>query len=75
MSGKADWDLANFNAAENFLKNTLWNIRFTELEEACRCADVAVNSSVVRVANIALGSVLDPIAGIVSSIVSQKYPI
>lgn len=66
VSGKADWDLASFNAANEPLHDTVLKKTFTGLREAFP-ADVTVPSSILNVADFDLARVTATVASNVSS--------
>lgn len=47
VNGKADLDLANINVADGPLEYTVLRTKLTEVQEACRPADIAVPSSII----------------------------
>lgn len=51
VDGEDNWNLADLNVAEELLEHTSLKANFAELEEACRCTEVAVSSSVIDVAD------------------------
>lgn len=63
MDGETDCDLANLYVADEPLECIGLKSRFTELQKACRSADVAVPSSMIDVADFVLGQFLAFIAG------------
>lgn len=47
VDGEDEWDVADLNVVEGPSDHTVFNTKFTELQETCRRSDVAVSSSIV----------------------------
>lgn len=61
--GEDDLDLVALNAADGSLEHTVLKSNFTEVQEMCRRADVALSSSIIVVADFALRRVTATVAG------------
>lgn len=67
VDSEAEWDLADSNMADEPLKHTVLKTKFTDLQEACRQADVFGPSSILEVVHIAPELVSAPVPGAVFS--------
>lgn len=67
VDGEADGNLEDLNVVDDPLEHTVLKMKYTELQEACRRADVVVSPSMVNVVGFAAGRVTVIVASRFSS--------